>query len=116
MSHDSMVMARIADPGQVCRAGEAVGVGRATAPYLAIGLTSVSTSDLLSSAPGYHRRRSMWLEIEVEAGGQEVRVSARGSRGERPAAHTLSPELGPDALQSLAGKVGRAVRGGRALD
>lgn len=58
----------------------------------------------------------MWLEIEVEAGGPEVRVSARGSRGERPAPHTFSAELGLDALQNLAGKVGRAVRNGRALD
>ncbi|AUX36287.1 MULTISPECIES: CHAT domain-containing protein [Sorangium] len=58
----------------------------------------------------------MWIEIEVDAGAQGVRVSARGSRGERPPAHTLSPELGMDALQSLASKVGRAVRGGRALD
>lgn len=59
----------------------------------------------------------MWLEIEVDAtDGQAVRISARGSRGERPPAHTLSPEQGMDALQSLANKVGRAVRAGRALD
>ncbi|WP_437758969.1 CHAT domain-containing protein [Sorangium sp. So ce1389] len=58
----------------------------------------------------------MWIEIEVDAGGQGVRVSARGSRGERPSAHTLSPELGMDALQSLASKVGRAIRSDRALD
>jgi hypothetical protein len=58
----------------------------------------------------------MWLEIELDTSGEEVRVSARGSRGERPAPHTLSPERGFDALQSLASKVGRAVRGGRALD
>ncbi|WP_437525300.1 CHAT domain-containing protein [Sorangium sp. So ce726] len=58
----------------------------------------------------------MWLEIEVDAGGQGVRMTARGSRGERPPAHTLSPELGIDALQNFAGKVGRAVRNGRALD
>ncbi|AUX46796.1 uncharacterized protein SOCE26_083050 [Sorangium cellulosum] len=58
----------------------------------------------------------MWLEIEVDAGGQGVRVSARGSRGERPPAHTLSPELGMEGLQSFASKVGRAVRSGRALE
>src|SRR5262245_46653703 len=58
----------------------------------------------------------MWLEIEVDTSGEEVRVSGRGSRGERPSSHTLSQERGFDALQSLANKVGRAVRGGRALD
>lgn len=58
----------------------------------------------------------MWLEIEVDAGGQGVHVSARGSRGERPPAHTLSSELGMAALQSFAGKVGSAVRNGRALE
>ncbi|WP_437977956.1 CHAT domain-containing protein [Sorangium sp. So ce295] len=58
----------------------------------------------------------MWIEIEVDSGGQGVRVGARGSRGERPPAHTLSSELGIEALQSFASKVGRAVRGGRALD
>jgi hypothetical protein len=59
----------------------------------------------------------MWLEIEVDAAdGQRVRVSARGSRGERPPDHIVSPDLGVDALQNLANKVGRAVRAGRALD
>lgn len=58
----------------------------------------------------------MWLEIEIDTGGEEVRVSARGSRGERPPAHTLPPELGFDALQTLANKVGRTVRGGKSLD
>lgn len=61
----------------------------------------------------------MWLELELDTRGEEVCVSARGSRGERPPAHTLPPlppEKGLDALQAFAGKVGRAVRGGRALD
>ncbi|WP_437721675.1 CHAT domain-containing protein [Sorangium sp. So ce861] len=58
----------------------------------------------------------MWIEIEVDAGGQGVRVGARGSRGERPPAHTLSSELGIDALQGFANKVGRAVRSVRVLD
>jgi hypothetical protein len=58
----------------------------------------------------------MWLEIELDASGAELRVSGRGSRGERPAAHTLPQELGTEALQAFAGKVGRAVRAGKGLD
>jgi len=57
-----------------------------------------------------------WLEIEVETRGDEVRVSARGSRGERPAPHALAPEQGIDALTTLANKVGRAVRARKELD
>jgi len=58
----------------------------------------------------------MWLEIDLETKGEDVRVGGRGSRGERPPAHTLAPEQGLDALQSFTNKVGRAVRGGKALD
>ncbi|WP_437675031.1 CHAT domain-containing protein [Sorangium sp. So ce131] len=58
----------------------------------------------------------MWLELELDTSSQGVRVSARGSRGERPAARTLLPEHGIDALQVFASKVGRAVRGGKPLD
>ncbi|WP_437850968.1 CHAT domain-containing protein [Sorangium sp. So ce363] len=58
----------------------------------------------------------MWLEIELDISGTEVRVSARGSRGERPPAHAISAEQGFDALQTFASKVGRAVRGGKSLD
>jgi len=58
----------------------------------------------------------MWLEIDVEANGEEVRVGGRGSRGERPSARTLAPDQGLDALQTFANKVGRAVRAGKALD
>ncbi|WP_437901455.1 CHAT domain-containing protein [Sorangium sp. So ce124] len=58
----------------------------------------------------------MWLEIELDISGDEVRVSARGSRGERPAGHAISSERGLDALQAFANKVGRAVRGGKSLD
>jgi hypothetical protein len=56
----------------------------------------------------------MWLEIELDSAGEEVRVSARGSRGERPPAHTMS--LGSEALATFSKQVGRAVRAGRALD
>lgn len=57
-----------------------------------------------------------WLEIEVETKGDDVRVAARGSRGERPPPHTLDPDQGVDALQTFANKVGRAVRTGKELD
>ena len=59
---------------------------------------------------------SMWLELELDTSSNEVRVSARGSRGERPPAHATSPEQGFDAMQTFANKVGRAVRGGKSLD
>ena len=53
----------------------------------------------------------MWLELELDVNDTQVRVSGRGSRGERPATHTLPPALGTEAPpQALAGKVGRAVR------
>ncbi|AUX43541.1 uncharacterized protein SOCE26_049910 [Sorangium cellulosum] len=58
----------------------------------------------------------MWLEIELDTSHQGVRVSARGSRGERPPARTLLPEQGIDALQAFASRVGRAIRGGKPLD
>jgi hypothetical protein len=58
----------------------------------------------------------MWLELELDIKGEEVSVSGRGSRGERPPAHTLSPEEGLEALQTFSNKVGRAVRGGKGLD
>ncbi len=58
----------------------------------------------------------MWIEIDLETKGDDVRVGARGSRGERPPAHLLAPEQGLDALQSFTNKVGRAVRGGKPLD
>jgi hypothetical protein len=58
----------------------------------------------------------MWLELEIRTEGQEIRVSGRGSRGERPPAHTMAAELGSEALQAFTSKVGRAIRGGKALD
>lgn len=58
----------------------------------------------------------MWLEIDLETKGEDVRIGGRGSRGERPPAHTLAPERGLDALQSFANKVGRAARSGKPLD
>lgn len=58
----------------------------------------------------------MWLELELESYGQEIRVSGRGSRGERPPPYTLSLEKGAEALQAFTTKVGRAVRAGKALD
>jgi hypothetical protein len=58
----------------------------------------------------------MWLELEVETSGGQLRVAGRGSRGERVAAQTLPVERGVEALAALAGKIGRAVGGGKALD
>lgn len=58
----------------------------------------------------------MWLELELDTNGEEVRVSSRGSRGERPPTQTLSSDRGIDALQAFSSKVGRAVLGGKSLD
>jgi hypothetical protein len=58
----------------------------------------------------------MWLELELNAVGEEVRISGRGSRGERPPPHTLPPPRDLGALQSFANKVARSVRSGKALD
>ncbi|WP_234023467.1 CHAT domain-containing protein [Sorangium cellulosum] len=52
----------------------------------------------------------------METSGEDVRIAARGSRGERPAPHKLAPELGIDALTTLASKVGRAVRARKELE
>lgn len=58
----------------------------------------------------------LWLEIEVDTKGDDVSISARGSRGERPPPHTLAPDQGIDALTNLTNKVGRAVRARKELD
>lgn len=58
----------------------------------------------------------MWIEIDIETQGEDVRISGRGSRGERPAPYTLGAEGGFDALSTFASKVGRAVRQGKPLD
>ena len=56
----------------------------------------------------------MWLELELDASGEDVRIRSRGSRGERAPMVTLPPEQGFDALKTFANKVARAVRGGKA--
>lgn len=58
----------------------------------------------------------IWLEIEVETKGDNVSVSARGSRGERPPPHLMSADQGVDALTTLSNKAGRAVRARKDLD
>jgi hypothetical protein len=58
----------------------------------------------------------MWIEIDVETSGEDVRIRGRGGRGERPKGHTLAAERGFDALQSLGSKVWRAIRAGKPLD
>lgn len=58
----------------------------------------------------------MWIEIDVETSGEDVRIRGRGGRGERPKPHTLAPERGFDALQSLGSKVWRAIRAAKPLD
>ena len=62
------------------------------------------------------RARSAWLEIDLEAQGEEVRVGARGSRGERPRTRDLAQEHGAAALRAFSAAVARAARAGRPLD
>jgi hypothetical protein len=70
----------------------------------------------LTTRPPYSSTSATWLELELSTVGDEVRVSGRGSRGERPPAHTLAPDRGIDALRAFASKVARAVRAGAPLD
>lgn len=58
----------------------------------------------------------MWIEIEVETQGDDVRISGRGSRGERPTPYALASAQSFDALSTFGNKVGRAVRQGKPLD
>jgi hypothetical protein len=58
---------------------------------------------------------AFWIEIEIEPSGNELRVVARGSRGERPEPRSLGPEIGRERLDKLTRDVGRAVRAGQAL-
>src|SRR5690242_1045718 len=58
----------------------------------------------------------MWLELELDTSGEDVRIRGRASRGERAPMVTLPPEQGFDALKTFGNKVARAVRGGKALD
>jgi CHAT domain len=58
----------------------------------------------------------MWLELELSTAEDEVRVSPRGSGGQRPPAHTMAAEQGIDALETFSSKVARAVRAGKPLD
>lgn len=71
---------------------------------------------MMAAHPRDDRNTFMWLELELESDGQEMRVSARGSRGERVPAHVIPAERGVDRLQTLSSKVGRSIRGGKPLD
>jgi hypothetical protein len=58
---------------------------------------------------------TLWMEIEIEPAGDELRVAARGSRGERPAPFSLGPGVTRDRLALFTRDVGRAVRSGQRL-
>ncbi|WP_437675464.1 CHAT domain-containing protein [Sorangium sp. So ce131] len=58
----------------------------------------------------------LWMEIEIEPAGAELRVVARGSRGERPAPRTLGSAVSVARLQGFARDVGRAVEAREHLD
>jgi hypothetical protein len=56
-----------------------------------------------------------WVEIEIEAAGDEIHVAARGSRGERPKRWSLGPSVTRERLATFARDIGRAVRAGKPL-
>lgn len=53
--------------------------------------------------------RSAWMEIEIERAGADLRITARGSRDERPAPHLLGP--GAPLSSFAAGVRAMAARG-----
>ncbi len=57
-----------------------------------------------------------WLEIEIDSHGEQVRISARGSRGERPPPYLLALDQPLNILTTFATKVGRAIRARKELD
>jgi hypothetical protein len=75
-----------------------------------------SSSNPPPVASGDSGAAPLWLDIEIFTDGPEVRVSARGCRGERPPVSALPAELGVDALKAFTAKVGRAARLSGALD
>src|SRR5688572_16649270 len=56
------------------------------------------------------RAAVMVIEIELRIEGNEVHVTASGSRSERPKPHSLGPELTLDSLETFAKRVGGALR------
>jgi len=56
-----------------------------------------------------------WVEIEIDASGDDVRVTGRGCRGERPPPHLLGPAIRRDRLDAFARGVGRAAQAGAPL-
>src|SRR5262245_47981212 len=58
------------------------------------------------------RGQSAWIEIEVEQTGAGLRISARGSRNERPAPHLFSSTI---SLHGFTDGVLSAARRGRPL-
>jgi hypothetical protein len=65
---------------------------------------------------GKTRGLTHWAELEIDTDGEALRISARGSRGERPKPHTIAPENGVRSLVALASRIGAAIRRDRALD
>jgi hypothetical protein len=61
------------------------------------------------------RKWPHWMEIEIELAGHEIRVTLRGSRGERPVPYSLGPEVTRERLARFARDVGRAVQRGQPL-
>jgi len=53
-------------------------------------------------------RAAIWLELDLEASGQEIRVGGRGSRGEHLAPRALPPAQGLDAALAFGSKVAKA--------
>lgn len=52
----------------------------------------------------------LWMEIEVELVGAEVRITARGSRRERATSHTLGSTFTCERLESFTRSRGHTSR------
>ena len=53
---------------------------------------------------------AVMIEIVLEIVGKEIRVSAFGSRSQRPTPHSLGPEITLERLEAFAKNVGGAIQ------
>jgi hypothetical protein len=57
----------------------------------------------------------VWLQIDIAQAGNELRATARGSRGQEPAPHLLGPHLPPEVIRQFCEWVKEAADRAKAL-